>query len=121
MRLEHATEPSRKTDSNANQPSNREGENQPEFPSVNYFQVHFDYIEKLLGEAKLCLDALTLQVATFQQGSNMSSVNKMERRFYEHPLTKPSLSLQCNSKRRKRSHKILQPNTPAIETVTSKE
>jgi len=122
MRLEHANpEPSRRAGLIGTQPADEEGKNQPEFPSALYFQVHFEYIEKLLGEARLCLEALTQQVAESQPDSSAGAADKIEHRFFEQSLSMPKLVLQCKSKRRKPSRKTSKPITPAVDTVVSKE
>jgi hypothetical protein len=110
----------RRTDSSRIQYPDGNGENQPEFPSALYFQVHFEYIEKLLGEATLCLAALTQQVAASQSGSNADSGDRIEHRFFEQSLAMPKLDLQCKGKRRKPSRKTSKPIAQAVDTTVSK-
>ncbi|QSA98643.1 hypothetical protein [Methylococcus sp. EFPC2] len=47
--------------------------NGEQFPSARYFQVHFEYLENLLGETRACLDALKRQVATVHQGEGVDT------------------------------------------------
>ncbi|QFY44562.1 hypothetical protein F6R98_19620 [Candidatus Methylospira mobilis] len=118
MRLEHASpEPSLKAGLNGTQPANEADGNEPAFPSALYFQVHFEYIEKLLGEAKLCLEALTQQVAESRMKSDTGCVDKIEHRFFEQPAT---LALQCKGKRRKSSRKTSKPVVAGIDTALPK-
>ena len=118
MRLEHASpESGLKAGLNGTQPANVVDGNAPAFPSALYFQVHFEYIEKLLGEATLCLEALTQQIAESRMGSCTASVDKIEHRFFEQPVT---LALQCKGKRRKSARKSAKKVAAGIDTTLTK-
>ncbi|WP_166642679.1 hypothetical protein [Methylocaldum gracile] len=63
---------SRRVDPNGTRASESGTTSGPEFPSARYFQIHFEYLEELLGDVRLRLDALRQQVADFQQDSSYS-------------------------------------------------
>lgn len=108
----------------------------PEFPSARYFQIHFEYLEQLLGDIRLHLDALRQQVADFQQssgsvGNEAYQCSMPERpavhQAAEEPATEyyappapagPALSLQEVGKRQKTRRKTSSAVGPVFGTVS---
>ncbi|MDD5036423.1 MAG: hypothetical protein PHE55_16895 [Methylococcaceae bacterium] len=81
-----------------------------EFPSARYFQVHFEYLEELLNEARQSLESLRQQVAEFQQNSDEGLTDKPGR-----PARKSvGISVQCDDKRSKPPRKVLNPIKAAV-------
>ncbi len=98
------------------QDSDNGGVYRPEFPAARYFQIHFEYIEELLGEARRCLEALRQQVADFQRNGDDDPAEKSGRQVRKPSSAGPKLSLQCADKPRKR----LEPGNPVLGTVSGK-
>jgi hypothetical protein len=44
-------------------PLKTESKTQPKFPSVRYFQVHFEYLESQLTENRLVMETLEAKIA----------------------------------------------------------
>jgi hypothetical protein len=99
--------------SNGTRDSDNGGVYRPEFPSARYFQIHFEHIEALLGEARRCLDALRQQLADFQRNADDDAVRKST-------AAGPKRSLRGTGKPRKAPRKRLEPGNPVLGTVSGK-
>lgn len=104
------SKPSRRADSNAMQTSDSECADRSEFPSARYFQIHFEYLEDLLGEARQSLESLRQQVAEFRQNTDDSPADKAGGLA----RTSAGPSIQCDDKRRGLPRKVLQPFDSAV-------
>ncbi len=106
--------------SNVTRDSDDGGVYRPELPSARYFQIHFEYIEELLGEARRCLEALRQQVADFQRNADDDPAEKSGRKGRKPSSAGPKLFLQCADKPRKAPRKSLEPGNPVLGTVSGK-
>jgi hypothetical protein len=77
------------------QESDSGGVYRPEFPTARYFQIHFEYIEELLTEARQCVEALQQQVAHFQGNGDDDPVEQSGRQARKPSCAGPKQSLQC--------------------------
>lgn len=121
MRVEPAcSEPTRRGGPNGTRASDHGETKGPPFPSARYFQIHFEYIEELLGEARRCLEALRQQVADFQRNADDDPGKKSGREGRKPSSAGPKLSLQCEGKLRKAPRQRLEPGSPVPDTVSGK-
>jgi len=121
MRVEPACPaPSQNAGPNGTEASGNGETNRPEFPSARYFQVHFEYIEELLGEARRCLEALSVQVAEFQRNADADPAKKSGRELRKQSSAGPKLSLQGERKSREARRKSLHSSNPMLGTVSEK-
>jgi hypothetical protein len=131
----------RRADPNGDDTSAPRTMDRPEFPSARYFQIHFEFIEELLGDIRLRLDALKQQVADFQQDFNYNAADDagcqsrttrrdsrsvrqapdecgMETNPMKPSTVRPALSIKGNGKRPKARRKPSNAITPARGTAS---
>ncbi|MCI0667731.1 MAG: hypothetical protein L0Y38_09230 [Methylococcaceae bacterium] len=88
------------------QASDGRAEQNAEFPSTRYFQVHFEYMEELLREVTLCIEALKQQITAHpRNGENDSLARNYAPLNRNRSAAGMRLSLECDAKKLKKAHK----------------
>jgi hypothetical protein len=67
-------------------PDDSSGADGPAFPAARYFQVHFEYLEELLGEMNSRLESLRSEVAALQRDSAAAPGPAAKRRKVLRPV-----------------------------------